>query len=448
MILDIYIYILILDIYIYISLEWNKGPYFSYSIKSLISYFTILSVSFHDVFSLFGFFIFLIIISQLISGTMLSFSVITEPMIVPTVREEEDTEDLYIDDFFWLHERGVDLIFVLSYIHLFRKLYLSVYENESELAWKSGILAFLLFQVVVFSGLVLCCTHLSDITLTIAANIAHTFSLFKGKFYWWLFPDKTINSDTMVRLAYMHYILAFYLGYTGLIHGVNIHYDWKNEATFDGLDVEMIWWDEALANEIGCAIDIIVLTVLFNFLLFSDPESLSYEIFMWGDIGIMTDVRYYGVAPHWYFRPFMAWLIVCPHHKIGVFGLLFFFFMLFFQPFIHGISEENNFNKKLKIFNKKKLENKTMFITSYLNNEINAAHQFTFFWFVMACLYVSSFLPYGRFYNRLGGNSVTLWSFMYIFIYLGFPPLRRPVLVEFYVYLLYSKVKLLSVPKF
>jgi len=31
---------------------------------------------------------------------MLSFSVILEPMIVPTVREEEDTEDLYIDDFF------------------------------------------------------------------------------------------------------------------------------------------------------------------------------------------------------------------------------------------------------------------------------------------------------------------------------------------------------------
>jgi hypothetical protein len=40
---------------------------------------------------------------------MLSFSLVLEPMIVPMVREEEDVEDLYIDDFFWLHERGVDL---------------------------------------------------------------------------------------------------------------------------------------------------------------------------------------------------------------------------------------------------------------------------------------------------------------------------------------------------
>jgi len=29
-----------------------------------------------------------------------------------------------------------------------------------------------------------------------------------------------------------------------------------------------------------------------------EPEALSYEIFMWGDIGLMPDVRFYGVAPH------------------------------------------------------------------------------------------------------------------------------------------------------
>jgi hypothetical protein len=49
---------------------------------------------------LFGFFVFLTIASQLISGIMLSFSLVPEPMIVPMVREEEDIEDLFIDDFF------------------------------------------------------------------------------------------------------------------------------------------------------------------------------------------------------------------------------------------------------------------------------------------------------------------------------------------------------------
>jgi len=57
-------------------------------------------VSFHDINSLFGFFTFLTVGSQLVSGTMLAFSLIPEPMIVPIVRNEEDIEDLYTDDFF------------------------------------------------------------------------------------------------------------------------------------------------------------------------------------------------------------------------------------------------------------------------------------------------------------------------------------------------------------
>jgi hypothetical protein len=42
----------------------------------------------------------MIIANQLISGTMLSFSLVTESMLIPLTREEEDAEDLYIDDFF------------------------------------------------------------------------------------------------------------------------------------------------------------------------------------------------------------------------------------------------------------------------------------------------------------------------------------------------------------
>lgn len=40
------------------------------------------------------------IVVQLVSGTMLAFSLVPEPMLIPTVRDEEDIEDLYIDDFF------------------------------------------------------------------------------------------------------------------------------------------------------------------------------------------------------------------------------------------------------------------------------------------------------------------------------------------------------------
>ncbi len=274
--------------------------------KRQLLYFTLLNVSFHEINSIFGFVLMLTIILQLVSGTMLSFSLIPEPMIVPIVRDEEDVEDLYTDDFFWLHERGVDLIVMYSYFHLFRKLYVHAYDYEHEATWKSGVFSFLVLQVVIFFGLVLCCTHLSEITLTIAANIMHTFFFFYGKFYWWIFTDKQLNSDTMVRLAYGHYVSAFYLSYISYIHTIDMHYDWKNEVSMDGIQTQLVWWDEVLSNELALTSDLMVFTACVVWWMYTEPEALSYEIFMWGDIGIMTDVRFYGVAPHWYFRPFMA----------------------------------------------------------------------------------------------------------------------------------------------
>ena len=74
--------------------------YYELSAKKIILYFFTLTVAFHDSMALFGFFVFLILANQLISGIMLSFSLVTEPMIIPLIRDEEDLEDLYIDDFF------------------------------------------------------------------------------------------------------------------------------------------------------------------------------------------------------------------------------------------------------------------------------------------------------------------------------------------------------------
>lgn len=401
---------------------------------NLVRYFTILSVSFHDVNSLFGFFILLTVFSQLISGTMISFSLIPEPMMVPIVRDEEDLEDMYTDDFFWIHERGVDLLFIFSWMHLFRKLYINAFEYENEIAWKSGVFTFMILQVVTFFGLVLCCTHLSEITLTIAANIMHTFFLFHGKFYWWIFTDKNLNSDTLIRLAYAHYLSAFYMGYLGLLHGIDMHYDWKNESSYDGLEPEMAWWDEALSNELGSFIEALIVLNIICAYLYPEPEALSYEIFMWGDIGLVPDVRFYGVAPHWYFRPFMAWLIVCPHHKTGIFGLVFFFFALFHQPTLHGFNEQNLYYRRKLLFTFNRVKRRKFYKNMFFNVELNIFFQTTYALFVMSALYTSSFLPYGRFYNRLGGNVGMLGAYFYVFIYLVVTSLRRPYWLELYLY--------------
>lgn len=411
---------------------WIREPYLIFSARKLINYFVTMTVSFHELQSLWGFFTLLTVFSQIISGVMLAFSLLPDPMLIPTVRDEEDCEDVVIDDFFWLHERGVDLIFIFSYLHLFRKFYLNIIEYEHEAAWKSGVFTFLIFQVVVFFGLILCCSHLSEITLTIAANIMHTFFSFYGKVYWWLFTDKQLNCDTLLRLAYAHYLLAFFMAYAALLHGIDMHYDWKNESAFDGLDAELIWWDEALANELNSTIVVLISIGLICYYLYPYPEALTYELFMWGDVGLVNDIRFYGVAPHWYFRPLMAWLLVCPFHKLGIGGLVFFFLVLFYQPNLHSDCENSLYSQVPTYIQEYLSELRYVFSADDFIGEINLFYQITFGFFFFCALYTFSFLPYGRFYNRLGGNVGMLCAYFYVFIYLAITFFRKPLALDLF----------------
>jgi hypothetical protein len=79
---------------------WLSKAYLSLTVQKLIQYFAVLTVSFHEINALWGFFTLITVFSQLISGTMLAFSLIPDSMIIPMSRDEEDCEDLVIDDFF------------------------------------------------------------------------------------------------------------------------------------------------------------------------------------------------------------------------------------------------------------------------------------------------------------------------------------------------------------
>ena len=375
-----------------------------------------------------GFMIFLVIYNQVISGIMLSFSYVPESMNIPLSREEEDLENRYVDDFFFLHERGVDLLELFLFIHLLRKLYLNLADVEQEFAWKTGVFLFLLLQVVIFTGLVLCCTHLSDITLLIASNILQTFCFFTGKIYWLIFTDQTLNIDTVTRLAYLHFFLGILVSVFTVYHGIDMHYDWKTDSDYDYVQQEINWFDEALSGELGQSVEFLIILGFLCVYLFGEPESLSYEIFMWGDIGMITDVRFYGVAPHWYFRPYMSWLLSCPFHYTGIIGLILFFVAFYFQPNIIGRGEFDLYSSAktviLNILSGVQLIFKKLVNIYRTTPDIEYMYFITYSIFVVTIWYSFSYLPYGRFFNRLGGNDATLSAFMYIFIYLSGLSLR------------------------
>lgn len=392
-----------------------------------------LRIAFHEAVGLSGFFIFLIMYVQIVTGVAISLSYTTESMNIPFSRDEEAAETIYTDDFFYVHERGVDYLEFFVIFHVLRKIYLVTYDIEQEVAWKSGAFLFILLQVVVFTGLVLCCTHLSDITLVIASNIVHTFCLFKGKLYWLLFTDQSLNTDTITRMGYAHFCLGLLIGFLAIYHGVDMHYDWKSTVDFTGIEQELNWQDEGLVSEIAQSLEILLVFIFICFFLFAEPEALSYELFMWGDIGVVNDIRFQGVAPHWYFRPYMSWLLTCPYHYAGIGGLIMFFLVFYFQPNLNGRGEVDFYNFiKSVLFNYITLSK--LFFKRLVNiyrviPDIDIIFFSCYSVFIVCLWYASSYLPYGRFFNRLGGNDSGLGFYIYIFMYFATGQFRLPGII-------------------
>ena len=170
-------------------------------------------------------------------------------------------------------------------------------------------------------------------------------------------------------------------------------------------EFELNWFDSTFKNECFKLIDFYLFATLVGFYLYKEIEPLNFEIFMWGDVGLVTDVRFLGVAPHWYFRAYMSWLLLCPHHYIGIFGLIYLMVIIYFQP---------NLKAHVIVFLKK---------NKFLFNVIEHSLIYIFFYtlFIVAVFYADSFLPYGRFFNKLFGNFALLFSYFFIFFYLTTP---------------------------
>lgn len=354
----------------------------------------------HSRISLIGICILFTFLIQIISGVMIAFSLNCDPMNIPMSRNEEDMEDLYTDDFFWLHERGVDYSFILIYAHMFRKLQIASFTKKQEGAWKTGVLLLLLLHVVTFLGLVLCCTHLSEVTLTIAANMLHSAVLKYGKIYWWIFPNQELNVDTVTRLMYAHYLSALFLFAAAVYHSLEMHRDWKDSVFDESQKHELAWFDDVFKNELVVFCQVLFIVSGSSLFLYDLSEPSSTELFMWGDVGSVSEIRFYGVTPHWYFRAYMAWLIVCPHHYLGLGGLVFFLVSLYYQP------------------NIKNLVKSTGSLVFWTESPTVVAMNITL---LLSVLYGVSYLPYGKFFNRLGGNPMSLLSFSFVLIYLSAP---------------------------
>jgi len=80
-----------------------------------------------------GLMILLSILMQVLTGFFLAWYYIPEPGLVIELREEMFNDTRFGAEVFYMHLRGVDTIFLLTYMHILKKIYLKNYiTSESD----------------------------------------------------------------------------------------------------------------------------------------------------------------------------------------------------------------------------------------------------------------------------------------------------------------------------
>jgi len=381
------------------------------TIKYLISFVNTLVLPYQSITSIIGFGLFITIMLQVLSGFFLGWYYIPEPSLVDEVRSEMFEDTRYGYEIYNMHVRGVDVIFLLSYMHILKKIYLKNYFTTDSEGWMVGGYAFFWYHYIVFLGICLSATHLSDLTLTIAANIY--WSLFKNThfLYYPIFTNKHLNSDELMRLMIFHYITPWYYIYLVKVHIIFCHEGWDAKSSKNSFESKIssfiTWFNDAFHKETHDAIIIVIFSYLYFWCHFIEISSVKYYFFERWNIAELDDIRFYGVAPHWYFKPFMGLLTIAPTHYEGLMWLVLYFVLLSTLPLIYQLYNINFLKEEMTVIAMK-------------DSQIQS---FFFVMFVYSLFTTASMLPCGRYYydaeGGYFGNTWVKWTYQYIYLYLG-----------------------------
>lgn len=352
-------------------------------------------------------------LTQLYSGVLLALYYIPDPTTVMTLREEYMNEIWWFVYVYKLHLVGVDSIFILSYLHIGKKIYIKNFLGGDLDGWVTGTYAFLFYHVVVFLGITLSDNHLGDLTLTIGANIFWSIFGFKHKAYSLIFTNKHLNSDQLTRFMVAHYCTAWYYFFLVQTHVMYIHEMWSPDsgasAPQENTSPKSSWSLDALQREalmmffLYCNLMIIVTKR-------GHPNTLPVDFTFfeqWAEIE-MEDINFYIVGPHWYFRPHMGLLTICAQHYEGVFWLAMYYVILALLPVWARCAQNDDMWAQV--------------CPDTIHMKFSAVQRAAFYVFVGSIVYLIGTLPCARFYydseEGFFGNSLLRLSYQYVYSYL------------------------------
>jgi len=240
-----------------------------------------------------------------------------------------------------LHANGASLFFIAIYLHIRRNLYYQTF--QSQIAWISGVLLFLLSIITAFLGYVLPWGQMSYWGATVITNLLSAIPYIGKTLVEWVWGGYSVDNATLSRFFSLHYLLPFILIIVIIIHLVFIHE--KTSSNPIGLDriPDKIPFHPyfSLKDTVRLCFILFIFTYLNlqNPFLLIDPDNFTPAN------PLVTPTH---IQPEWYFLFAYAILRAIPNKLGGVIALL--ISILIFLTLLINPSSIQNRNTSVKTF--------------------------------------------------------------------------------------------------
>ena len=256
-------------------------------------------------FYTFGGILTLMLLSQILTGIVMSMH------YVPDVAIAFDSRERFMRDgqFGWLfepwHAVGASFFFIAVYIHLARGLYYGSHKKPRELIWIIGVLIYIVMMASAFLGYVLVWGMMSTSAASVISGLFKAVPFIGPWLHETLLGGFNIGQPTLNRFYSLHYLFPFILlGLVGL-HVWAVHQVGQNNPT--GVEVQSAsetvpFTPFATVKDIFA---ISVFLIFFSLFLFYMPDYMGHpDNYIPGDT-MSTSAH---IVPEWYFLPFYAML--------------------------------------------------------------------------------------------------------------------------------------------
>nr|BBB87210.1 cytochrome b [Moniezia benedeni] len=261
-------------------------------------------------------------ILQVVTGVVLSFLYVADSCVGFSVVMGLSNDSFYGWCLRYWHMWGVNVLFVLFFLHMSRAIYYSSYSKKG--VWNVGFILYLLLMVEAFTGYILPWHQMSYWAATVLTSVVESLPIFGTVLYSYVVGGFAVTGVTLIRVFSVHVCVGFVILGVMVIHLFYLHKVGSNTPLFTRSSFSDIISFHSYFSIKDLLCFMWVCTLLFCILFYSPDILVDVESYLEAD-SMSTP---FSIKPEWYFLMFYT-ILRCIDSKIGGLALIgsFLFFL-------------------------------------------------------------------------------------------------------------------------